>query len=1459
MAIRDAVVLNTTASRLETQQGSDTVRIKANSSEILSIENTSQTSVFSVNTSDPGITISGDFTASGDFSGSLSTTASFGEVNVTTLVGSAAELTNTDKPGTISGSAQLFVSGAFNQGFEFTGTISGSSTSTGSFGIISGSTITGDGSQLNKRTAPKFVSSSGVISADISGSFNQGFEYTGTISGSSTSTGSFGALIGGVLFGDGSRLTNVTPDSSFSGSSQLASDISGSFNKGFKFTGTISGSSTSTGSFAKLSATKLVSDGSALTNSIPQNVVSSSVQIASDISGSHTSGFSHSGIISGSSTTTGSFGQLSFNTISADGSLLTNTVKSGVVSSSVQISTDISGSFTKGFQLTGDISGSSTSTGSFGRLEATSISGDASLLTNSIPANTVSGAAQLATDISGSFTNGFEFTGTISGSSISTGSFSTLVAHRVIGDASKLTNCRPETTVSASSVIASEISGAFNEGFAFDGNITPVPSTWALGGAMIQVMNLGAGFGTQNAAAAICNNKTEEYGGDSWSANPNTMITARECLYGVGTQTAGLIFGGETVPAGGISDKTELYNGTNFADRTVLNQERKALAGAGTAAAAIAFGGGEPALSNKSEEFDGGTPGSWSEGSEMGTARCLLGGAGSQNAALAIGGKAPAYSTATEEYNGTSWTSTTALPTARACLASVGTQNSTIVFGGNVDGSTILNTTVEYDGISYASRGNLITAVQKHSGAGSNEAGLSFGGGPVTKCTEEYQAATITSASFGKLIADTLKPGDISQLTNTYYGTGVISGSAQLKSEVVAAIESNPSIEGNIKTAVGVWSTGGNLNVAKTDMAGAGTQNAALSAGGATGNHASSNAVNQSEEYNGDNWTEGDNLISARSRHIGVGTQNAALFYSGFNSCTCTEEYNGTSYAAGGALSQGGYNKIGFGIQNAAFSPAGTLSDYNGVRAESEQYDGASWSNSVPMITPRMVGGAGSVNAGIASYGFRALPQRAMNCTELWDGTSWSETSEAVITGESGRQYGTQNSLAVTAGTGGSPFAFRTTTQFFDGISYTLDGDLNTAAHGRGVGRTSQDSGLVFGGITPSHITETEEYLGYPTTGSFGMLQSHNLYIKKDKKLRVSSSYQIPSFINDPVTGSLVTGANASAGISGSDAIADGKIPTPVGEIWFNSTDNKLKFTYGVNAWRTSGAMITARHYVAGTGNTEAALAIGGEDASGVTDATEQYNGSAWSFSESHDIDVARAMATATGLQNSALLFGGATFSPSTVEKNETESFNGTAWSELNAMNKTRRLHYGLGTQNAALAAGGKTSTPSAAIVANSEEWNGTSWYAAADLNASKGFGAAGGTQNAGIIFGGSVNLSHADTNGQTETYDGTSWTERNDMVISREALAGNGTQNAAVVFGGANAPSGGGLELSCTEEWNGTSWSVVNVMGTGRRNLSGAGSQSSAIVFAGAVAASPYYQVATEEYTVKFIATACK
>ena len=307
MAIRDVVVLNTTASRLETQQSTDTVRIKGSSSEILSVENSSGTSVLSINTSTPSVTITGDITTSGAFSGSLASTASFGRVDSTKLAGSAAGLTNTDKDGTISGSAQIAseVSGAFSSGFNVAGNISGSSVSSGSFSIVSGSTISGDGSGLSNSIPTNVVSGAAQLADNISGSFTNGFEFTGDISGSVNSTGSFGNLfVGGFLIGDGSRLINVTPDSSFSGSAQLANDISGSFTKGFEYLGEISSSAISTGSFTSVTAKKLVGDGTQLTNTIPVNTVTSSAQLASQISGAFDSGFNYSGIISGSSTAT---------------------------------------------------------------------------------------------------------------------------------------------------------------------------------------------------------------------------------------------------------------------------------------------------------------------------------------------------------------------------------------------------------------------------------------------------------------------------------------------------------------------------------------------------------------------------------------------------------------------------------------------------------------------------------------------------------------------------------------------------------------------------------------------------------------------------------------------------------------------------------------------------------------------------------------------------------------------------------------------------------------------------------------------------------------------------------------------------------------------------------------------------------------------------------------------------
>jgi hypothetical protein len=66
------------------------------------------------------------------------------------------------------------------------------------------------------------------------------------------------------------------------------------------------------------------------------------------------------------------------------------------------------------------------------------------------------------------------------------------------------------------------------------------------------------------------------------------------------------------------------------------------------------------------------------------------------------------------------------------------------------------------------------------------------------------------------------------------------------------------------------WSTGGNLNTARGQLAGAGTQTAALAFGG------NSPTLAVTESYNGSAWTEVNDLNTARFDLAGAGTDNTA-------------------------------------------------------------------------------------------------------------------------------------------------------------------------------------------------------------------------------------------------------------------------------------------------------------------------------------------------------------------------------------------------------------------------------------------------------------------------------------------------------------------------------------------------------------------------------------------------------
>ena len=134
-------------------------------------------------------------------SSSISTRLTTEEANVDTLQSTmTSEQTNIDNLQTDSGSFSTRITNA-------TSSIAGLVTDSGSFS----SRITTAESELGNT----LISSSAQIASDISGSFIGGFEYGGTISGSSTSTGSFGHLnvSGDTVLGGNITIGDTTTDS----------------------------------------------------------------------------------------------------------------------------------------------------------------------------------------------------------------------------------------------------------------------------------------------------------------------------------------------------------------------------------------------------------------------------------------------------------------------------------------------------------------------------------------------------------------------------------------------------------------------------------------------------------------------------------------------------------------------------------------------------------------------------------------------------------------------------------------------------------------------------------------------------------------------------------------------------------------------------------------------------------------------------------------------------------------------------------------------------------------------------------------------------------------------------------------------------------------------------------------------------------------------------------------------
>ena len=128
-----------------------------------------------------------------------------------------------------------------------------------------------------------------------------------------------------------------------------------------------------------------------------------------------------------------------------------------------------------------------------------------------------------------------------------------------------------------------------------------------------------------------------------------------------------------------------------------------------------------------------------------------------------------------------------------------------------------------------------------------------------------------------------------------------------------------------------------------------------------------------------------------------------------------------------------------------------------------------------------------------------------------------------------------------------------------------------------------------------------------------------------------------------------------------------------VGQVWYNSTDEALKYrkANAAGAWSSGGNLNSGR------------------DASGIF-----------------------------GTQTATIMFGGLLSDSHQVL---TENYNGSSWTEVGDLNQNKAASAGAGTSTAGLSAGGDIPSGGPAT-ANVESWNGSSWTEITDINTARDF-----------------------------------------------------------------------------------------------------------------------------------------
>ena len=269
-------------------------------------------------------------------------------------------------------------------------------------------------------------------------------------------------------------------------------------------------------------------------------------------------------------------------------------------------------------------------------------------------------------------------------------------------------------------------------------------------------------------------------------------------------------------------------------------------------------------------------------------------------------------------------------------------------------------------------------------------------------------------------------------------------------------------------TTAGTWATGGNLPAGREQAGQAGTQTAAILAGGQS---TPSYNTDTSFTYDGSSWTSTPSLGTERRSANMFGIQTAAVL-AGSNSgqprtyLTTTEEWDGSSWSSGGDLNTARSGNYSGGTLTQGVIAGASGPSYSNA---TEEYNGTAWTSVTNM--PQ--------NYGNGTSG--ADSQLDMNCVGggpgnqttnlVYDGTNWTTGNALSGDGRRGNKGAMPSSSSPGFVTGGETATTNpiTTTEEYDGTSFSSSTAIPTATRdfASSNGGTGA-AGIVSGGVSPS-------------------------------------------------------------------------------------------------------------------------------------------------------------------------------------------------------------------------------------------------------------------------------------------------------------------------------------------------------------------------------------------------------